>query len=205
MLLNYNFIFLKMSEHFFGFEYRSDELDFRNMAGIILSIPDIIPGLNFSEENRMINKSATLLLAGAIFIALSAPVFALPGYYDGLDSTEFINEGRKILTIDYIGLWDNGVYEDGTDFPYGDLWIYIYEPDLYRWADELEESDWNRRHEIDRFRLPGQALRGMWLSGDEVTYINSGVYDWREFDYEAVVFRVVVIEPSADWDTDTLM
>jgi hypothetical protein len=153
----------------------------------------------------MMRKTGMILLLGLLLSAFPAASHALPGLYNGEGDQYFIDEGRDILGIDYIGIWDNGVYEDGTDYPYASLWLYVYEPENYEDADELYEDDWSRKDEIDRFPLPGMANGGLWLNNDEVSYLNCGIHDWREYDLDRIVFRVVVEEPTADWETDTLI
>jgi len=144
----------------------------------------------------------TLLIA---LTAASSPLSAEAQIYDGLDSDEFISTGSDILTVDYIGLWDNEVAETGTDYPYGRIWLVLYPPEPYAKQDVMEEDGWNRADELARYEIPGPSSTDRWADGDEVIFTHLGIYEWGGNIYDSVVFRVIVEEPDDANAVDTII
>ncbi len=131
---------------------------------------------------------------------------AQPEVYDAEEEgTLFITDGFDILCLDYLEVFDNGVQEDGTDFPYGRLWLIMYDPRPYEDQSEMNEDEWDRRDELERFELPGPSSQGRWGNDDSVAFRSAGIYGWDENRWDRVVFRLVVEEPTEAWETDTLM
>ncbi len=141
--------------------------------------------------------TAALLLAG--------PVYTADGVYDATDDGIFIDQGFQILSVDYVHIIENDVLEDGTDYPYGRIWIAVYDPDPYEKMDNLSEESWERSDEYGRYALPGPSDSDRWADGDEMAYLDAGVHEWVEGSKDRIVFRIFVEEPGYKILTDTLM
>ncbi len=133
-----------------------------------------------------------------------SPASSSPVIFDA-DDARYIDEGFDILTIDYILVTDNLVTDTGFDYPYGKIWIILYEPEPYENLDLMEEENWDRSHELARIELPGPSGFDRWSDGDEVIFSNLGIYEWGGNSFDRVVFRIFVEEPSADIHSQTLM
>ncbi len=129
----------------------------------------------------------------------------LPAVFDARDDARFIDMGVRTLSIDYIWVKDNAVTRSGSDYPNARLWLIMYEPEPYENVELMQEDRWNRSHEIARYELPGPTGDELWANGDEVAFRNLGVYDWRTHEFDRVVFRIIVEEPSSNIATDTIM
>jgi len=143
-------------------------------------------------------------LALLLLLFTAGHTSALPAIYDADNDVRFIDLGSEVLAIDYLGIWDNRVLGSGTDYPYGHIWIILYQPEPYESRDLIEENTWNRSYEIDRFEIPGPSRDGLWENNDEVAFRNLGIHDWHEGETDRIVFRIVVEEPAIDTPTETL-
>ena len=161
------------------------------------------PDITWRET--VMQKFSILILLALVLTAFPLTASALPELFDGEGDPEFIDLGSDILCLDYLGVWNNGVFEDAADYPYGKLWLIIYEPYNYEDMDEMEEEDWDRRDEIQRIELPGPSTRQRWRNDDEFTFLNCGIHVWSEHHFSRVVFRIFVEEPTPEWEVDTLM
>jgi len=150
----------------------------------------------------MIKNSAFGLIL--ILLLLATPSSAIE-ICNEADNPDVITAGTNILTIDYLGIVDNGVTETGADPSYASLWLIIYDPRHYADIPEMNEDEWRRSHEIARFQIPGPSTQGRWRNDDEVAYRNFGIYDWASDRFDQVVFRIYVEEPGEGVATDTLM
>ncbi len=128
-----------------------------------------------------------------------------PSIYDGSADGRFISEGFGVLTVDYVGVMDNCVTETGTDYPYGRIWLILYNPTPYEKMDLMEEDAWDRTLELCRYELPGPSSTGRWADGDEVVFQSLGIYRWETNDFDRAVFRIVVEEPAKDTPVETLI
>ena len=148
-----------------------------------------------------------LILIGPVLLLLSVAsrVPALPEIYDASGDRDFIFEGETTLAVDYLGVWNNGVFEDGVDYPYGRIWLILYKPEPYEKRGRMDEDDWNRRDELSRYELPGPSSRARWENGDECVYRDTGIHKWSEHPFDRIVFRILVEEPTPSWDVDTLI
>jgi hypothetical protein len=157
-------------------------------------------------ERQPMNKGLLLSATGSIlFIILCTAAAALPEVTDVDGRSGFIDLGRDILTIDYMEVLDNGVITSGTDYPYGRIWVILYEPIPYENRDLVQDDQWKRNYEIDRFEIPGPSPRERWANDDAVVFRNLGIYDWAHGELDRIVFRIIVEEPSDGSDVLTLM
>lgn len=158
----------------------------------------------------MTGKTFTLRLClisiiGLMLIFSGSIANAFPEVVDLEDSRDFITDGYNILVLDDLSIWDNLVLEDGADYPFGTVWLILYDPDPYADMDEMFENKWNRSRELARYQVPGPRSQDRWGAGDEIVFRNAGVYDWASNSFDRVVFRFIVEDPSAELDTDTIM
>jgi len=115
----------------------------------------------------MSTKSVIPVFAALLFLMTGLPAGALPDVYDADDDAGFIGIGRSVLSIDYMEVWENGVITSGGDYPYGRIWIILYDPRPYENRDLVQEAQWKRSDEIDRFEIPGPSSRGRWSNEDK--------------------------------------
>jgi hypothetical protein len=125
--------------------------------------------------------------------------------YDAAVDSFGIGEGDRVLTIDYLYIDDNAVVETGTDYPYGRIWLVLYDPRHYDIKDMMGEEDWFASHELARLELPGPSSDGRWADGDEIAFHNMGIYDWESDRFDSLFFRIYVEEPSDKYPVDTIM
>lgn len=155
-------------------------------------------------RNSFLIRSLAILIASTVLI-LPGPVNAFPEVFDLKDNRAFILEGTNILHLDYLVIRDNLVTEDRQSYPLGKVWLIIYDPDPYTDMDTMSENKWRSSRELERYELPGPGSQGRWADGDEVIFRNAGVYFWDSNDYDRVVFRFMIENPSPDYDSDTIM
>jgi hypothetical protein len=129
---------------------------------------------------------------------------AIPQAFDGTGNADLITQGQGLLCLDYLGVRDNRVQEDGADYPYGRLWLILYDPGHYDCRKEMKEEDWAPADELDRLQLPGPSDQARWSNDDEMVYRNFGVLEWKTANLDRLVFRIIVDDPTASWETDTL-
>ena len=155
------------------------------------------------------NMPRFLLLLSIVLLACSAlgpsPSSAEAVIIDGLGDSRSVESGTDVLTVDYIGIWINGVTETGTDYPYGRVWLILYDPTVYAKMDTMEEDAWNRADEVARYEIPGPSSTNRWANGDEVIYKNFGIHDWASREFDSLVFRITVEEPDNQNAVDTLI
>ncbi|MCX6645326.1 MAG: hypothetical protein NTY09_03060 [bacterium] len=146
-----------------------------------------------------------IAFTGLLLIILGGIANGFPEVVDLADNRDFVNEGYGVLHLDYLAIWDNMVLEDGADYPLGTIWLILYDPDPYADMDEMDEEDWDPSDELGRFQVPGLGSRDRWSNSDEIIYRNAGLYEWESDKFDRIVFRVLIENSSADYDTSTII
>lgn len=156
-------------------------------------------------KRSIINRFNLIPIFILAMVFFSGTAYGFPEVYDLEDYDEFIQDGYNILHLDYLAIWDNLVTKDNPDHPFGQIWLILYDPDPYTDMDEMEENKWNRSRELARFQIPGPRSHDRWAGEDELVFWSAGLYDWGSDDFDRIVFRIMVENPSPENDTDTVM
>lgn len=123
--------------------------------------------------------------------------------FDGSLTDEILSVGEELLTIEYAYVEDNGEGQWPPHGPYGSIHVVVYSP------EQPPEAPWSANLELYRTMLygPHQTVGNLfeWLDGEEITYTNYALYDWRSYQYEQITLRFYESDPGSGRKHDDLL